>query len=131
MAVRDRITDTEWSLLAPLMNAGAGGGGAPEDLRPVVEAVLERLRTGCPWHELGGTTAEGEAAAGWYRRWSADGTWQRIADRLRIDPATGRSLVDRPQVEAACAVRPAPVSVWMGSRCALRRTHRPHGGGTR
>ncbi|WP_239648663.1 transposase [Nocardiopsis chromatogenes] len=128
MAVRDRITDTEWSLLAPLMPVGAGEGEAPGDLRPVVEAVLERLRTGCPWHELGGPAAEGAAAAEWYRRWSADGTWQRIADRLRIDPATGRSLVDRPQVEAACAVRPAPVAVWMGARCTLRRTRRPHGG---
>ncbi len=97
-------------------------------MRRVVEAVLERLRTGCPWHELGGSTAEGEAAAEWYRRWCADGTWQRIADRLRVDPSTGRRLVAGSPVEAVCTVRPAPASAWLGARCAFERARRSHGG---
>ncbi|ASU86035.1 transposase [Nocardiopsis gilva YIM 90087] len=68
-------------------------GGQWADHRRVINAVLFRTRTGIPWRDLPERYGPWETAAGRHRRWCLDGTWQRIADRLRIDAATGEDLV--------------------------------------
>ncbi|RCV47644.1 hypothetical protein DEF28_25720, partial [Marinitenerispora sediminis] len=45
-----------------------------------------------PWRDVPERYGPGETAAGRHRRWSLAGTWNRIADRLRIDAATGGPL---------------------------------------
>lgn len=52
-----------------------------------------RTRTGIPWRDLPERYGPRETSAGSHRRWCIDGTWQRIADRLRIDAASGEELI--------------------------------------
>ncbi|WP_394356414.1 IS5 family transposase [Spiractinospora alimapuensis] len=92
MVRRHELTDEEWALLAPLMPAHPHKGKRWADHRKVINAILFRTRTGIPWRDLPERYGPWETAAGRHRRWSLDGTWDRIAERLRIDAATGEAL---------------------------------------
>jgi transposase len=63
------------------------------DHRRIVNGILFRARTGIPWRDLPERYGPWETVAGRHRRWSLDGTWQRIADRLRIDADSGEELI--------------------------------------
>jgi transposase len=123
---RHDLTDSEWALLEPLLpDRTPQRGGRWQDHRRVINGVLWRTRTGSPWRDLP------EQYGGWktvymrHRRWSADGTWQRVLDELRrgCDQAEGRewtlgvdSLTARAHQHAAGAPRsPAVVSHTGGS----------------
>ena len=56
-------------------------------------AILFRARTGIPWRDPTERYGPWETATGRQRRWSLDGTWQRITDRLRIDADTADELL--------------------------------------
>src|SRR3712207_9311305 len=47
------LTDAEWAIIAPLL-APPTHLGAPRrvDLRAVIDAILDTLRTGCQWRDL-------------------------------------------------------------------------------
>ena len=69
----------------------------------VVNGVMFRTRTGCPWRDLPGEYGNWKAAYNRHRRWSLDGTWQKILDRLRAgcDEAEGPDWTlsaDRPGI---------------------------------
>ncbi|MFE1101982.1 transposase [Nocardiopsis alba] len=89
MAGRHELSDAEWALLAPLMPADPHKGKKWADHRKVINGILFRARTG----DLPERYSPWETVAGRHSRWSIDGTWQRIADRLRIDAATGEELI--------------------------------------
>jgi AcrR family transcriptional regulator len=77
------ISDELWELIAPELPSTAGRRGRPwRDHRQTLEAILWRYRTGCPWRDL--PTEFGPWQTLWkrHRRWSADGVYQRILDRL-------------------------------------------------
>jgi len=62
------------------MRAGAAGGPVN---RMVVNGIMFRTRTGCPWRGLAGEYGHWKTAYNRHRRWSLDGTWEKILDRLR------------------------------------------------
>lgn len=93
MTGRHELSDTEWALLAPLMPDHPRRGKRWAEHRKIINAILFRTRTGIPWRDLPERYGPWETAAGRHRRWCLDGTWQRIADRLRIDAGTGHELV--------------------------------------
>lgn len=49
----------------------------------VVDGVLWRTRTGCPWRDLPGSYGNWKTVYNRHRRWSADGTWVLVLDGLR------------------------------------------------
>ncbi len=51
---RDRVlTDTQWALIEPLLPSSKGKRSRPfRDHRQVVEGIVFRYRTGCPWRDL-------------------------------------------------------------------------------
>ena len=57
----------------------------------VVNGILFRTRTGCPWRDLPGEYGHWKTVYNRHRRWSLDGTWQKILDRPRAgcDEAEG------------------------------------------
>lgn len=55
------------------------------DHRTVINGILWRTRTGTPWRDLPERYGNWKTVYGRHRRWSADGTWARIADALRSD----------------------------------------------
>ena len=51
---RDRVlTDAQWALLEPLLPSSKGKQSRSfRDHRQVLEGIVFRLRTGCPWRDL-------------------------------------------------------------------------------
>ena len=62
-------------------------GGRPRTvpLRKVLDAILYITRAGCAWRLLPGDFPPWQTVYGYFRRWSRDGTWQRVHDTLRAD----------------------------------------------
>jgi transposase len=84
--VHDRhdLTDEEWARLEPLLpDRTPRRGGRWLDHRKVIDGVLWRTRTGCPWRDLPASYGNWKTVYGRHRRWSGDGTWEQILDRLR------------------------------------------------
>jgi putative transposase len=78
------LTDAQWNYLAPLIPpAKPGGRPRSVDIRAVVDAIFYRTKTGCQWRQLPADFPPWGTAAGYYRQWRRDGTWERIHDALR------------------------------------------------
>jgi transposase len=88
---RHELTDAEWALLEPLLPGHPRQGHRWADHRRVINGILWRARTGTPWRDLPERYGNWKTVYGRHRRWSADGTWARIADALRIDADTGEA----------------------------------------
>src|SRR5215472_5230699 len=80
---RHDLTDEEWQRLLPMMPADARRGRRWSDHRMVINGIMFRTRTGCPWRDLPGEYGHWKTAYNRHRRWSLDGTWQKILGRLR------------------------------------------------
>jgi transposase len=89
---RHDLTDEEWVRLVPLMPAQPRQGRRWNDHRTVINGILFRTRTGCPWRDVPGAFGNWKTVSGRHRRWSLDGTWAKILDVLRAgcDQAEGR-----------------------------------------
>lgn len=116
-ANRHALTDAEWERLAPLMPAHPRQGHRWNDHRTVIDGILFRTRAGCAWRDLPGGFGNWKSVYGRHRRWSLDGTWDKILDALRAgcDQAEGRgwtvsadSTVVRAHQHAAGARRVLP-----------------------
>jgi putative transposase len=77
-------TDGEWKLLQPFV-APDDGPGAPRiiETRAVVDALRYRLRTGCQWRQLPADFPKWSTVYYYFKKWSADGTYERINTALR------------------------------------------------
>jgi transposase len=87
------LTDVQWRLIARLVPPPkAGGRPAKYSRREVVNAILYATRAGCPWRLLPHDLPPYRIAFHYFRQWQADGTWDRVHDRLRgrIRRAAGR-----------------------------------------
>ncbi|MES9504305.1 IS5 family transposase [Streptomyces koyangensis] len=60
-------------------------GGRWNDHRTVVNGVLFRVRTGVPWRDLPERYGSWKTVYERHRRWSADGTWDRILHAVQAD----------------------------------------------
>jgi transposase len=72
---------------------GGGCRGRPwADHRTVINGVFHRVRAGCPWRDLPAEYGPWKTAYNRHRRWSGDGTWERILEVLRTgcDEAQGQ-----------------------------------------
>lgn len=78
------FTDELWELVEPELPSGAGRQGRPwRDHRQVLEAIAWRYRTGCPWRDVPAEFGPWQTLWKRHRRWSTDGTYQRIFERMR------------------------------------------------
>ncbi|MEV0203560.1 IS5 family transposase [Nonomuraea sp. NPDC050691] len=75
---RGDLTNAEWERLVPLLPVGGLRGGRWNDHRMVINGVLYRARTGLPWRDLPERFGSWVTVYKRHRRWSADGTWQRL-----------------------------------------------------
>lgn len=88
------------------------GRPATVDRRRVVDAILYVAATGCQWRALPAVYPNWNTVHRLHLRWSRDGTWERIADRLRglVREAEGRdadpsgSIIDARSVRATATV---------------------------
>jgi transposase len=101
----------------------------------VINGILFRIRTGVPWRDLPERFGNWKTVYERHRRWSADGTWDRILQAVLVDAdAEGRidwSMVSvdstscRAHQHAAGAPRRAPR---IPKRRSIPRQHRPDEG---
>ena len=85
------MTDAAWARIERLLPAGRGRGGQWRDHRQVIDAILWKLRTGAPWRDLPERYGPWKTAHERLRRWTADGTWDRILDSVVVkDDAVGK-----------------------------------------
>jgi transposase len=99
------LSDAVWAVLEPLMpvrDLRKGGAVRRYGDRVVLNAVFYVLRSGCQWRMIPHDLLPWDAAYRWYRAWTADGTWDRIHDRLRAlvrigdgrDPSPSAAVLD-------------------------------------
>src|SRR4051794_35106679 len=77
---RNRVlSHDQWKRIAPLMPSWDGVKSRPfRDHRQVVEGVIYRFRTGITWRDLPASFGPWQTVWKRHRRFSADGTWDRI-----------------------------------------------------
>ena len=84
------LSDAQWELIEPLMPSSDGKrGNRFRDHRTVVEGVVYRYRTGIAWRDLPERFGPWQTVWKRHRRFSGDGTWDRIHEALlaRADAA--------------------------------------------
>lgn len=88
MVGRGELTDKAWERIAPLMPVSTGR--LWRDHRQVINGILWRLRTGAPWCDMPERYGPWKTAHERLRRWTIDGTWQKILDEAIVkDDAIG------------------------------------------
>ncbi|MFP1628069.1 IS5 family transposase [Streptomyces sp. 5K101] len=142
MGHRGDLTDSQWERLEPLLPVSNGRCGRWRDHRQVVNGVLYRIRTGVQWRDLPERYGPWKTVHERHRRWSADGTWERLLQRVQAEADAAGVVdwdvsVDSTSVRAhqhAAGARHAPPPVKGGSaggqnRSDLGEPGRPAGGG--
>ncbi|WP_063731098.1 IS5 family transposase [Streptomyces sp. RTd22] len=130
MGRRD-LNETEWERLKPHLPRSVGRGGRWKDHRQVINGILFRIRTGIPWRDLPRRFGSWQTCYDRHRRWSADGTWEKILQAVQADAdAEGRidwsmvgvdSTVCRAHQHAAGARKQAPRKPGKRTRPAQHR----------
>jgi transposase len=88
---RGELSSVEWVRLEPYLPKNVGRGGRWVNHRRVINGILFRLRTGIPWRDLPSRFGKWKTVHDRHRRWSADGTWDRILRAIQADAdAEGR-----------------------------------------
>ncbi|MFE2359015.1 IS5 family transposase [Streptomyces parvulus] len=82
---RGDLTNAEWARLEPHLPAFGQRGGRWNDHRKVINGILFRVRTGVPWRDLPERFGSWKTVYERHRRWSADGTWDRILRAVQAD----------------------------------------------
>jgi transposase len=75
---RDGLTDASWAVISPLLPEAGKRSGRWRDHRQVIDGILWKLRTGAPWRDLPDRYGPWKTCHERLRRWTADGTWDRI-----------------------------------------------------
>mgnify|MGYP003429174460 FL=1 len=86
MLHRHDLTDAEWARLEPLLpDQVPRRGGRWADHRTVLNGMFWRTRCGVPWRDVPPAFGHWKTVYNRHRRWSGDGTWERILAELRRD----------------------------------------------
>jgi len=87
------ISDELWTQLEPVLRTDIGRRGRPwNDHRLTLEAIYWRFRTGSPWRDLPEEFGAWQSVAERHRRWSADGTYERMF--AVVKESSGRDHTD-------------------------------------
>jgi transposase len=89
MVGRGELTNSAWARIEPLLPV-SGRGGQWRNHRQVLNGILWKLRTGAPWRDLPERYGPWKTAHERLRKWTMDGTWERIlAHVVATADATG------------------------------------------
>jgi putative transposase len=73
------VSEAEWQRMAWMIPKAKGAGRPIElDLRLVINAIFYVVVTGCQWRNLPNDYPNPNSVYYHFRKWSRDGTWQRI-----------------------------------------------------
>jgi transposase len=92
---RGELTDKAWARIAPLLPVETGRrGGRWRSHRQVINAILWKERTGAPWRDLPERYGPWKTAHERLRKWTADGTWDRILENVIVKDDSLGTLED-------------------------------------
>src|SRR5271170_2990533 len=77
------LTDPQWSLIEPSLPAAKRTGRPRTPLRPVVNAVLYVLTTGCQWRLLPKSFPPWQTVYHLFSQWKGRELWSALNGRLR------------------------------------------------
>jgi transposase len=98
--IRHAISDADWHRLAPLLPGRPGTPGrSGDDNRRFLHAVNWIARAGAPWRDLPPELGRWNSVWRRFDRWSKNGVWRRIAERLQ-DPDFDWVAIDSTTVRA-------------------------------
>lgn len=80
---RYELTDEQWRLIEPLMPRQKPGGRW-NDHRTTLDGMMWILKSGSPWRDMPERYGSWKSVYSRFRRWSDDGTIDRILNRLRL-----------------------------------------------
>ena len=77
------LDDAQWARIEPLMPSSDGQRRRPfRDHRQVIEGIVYRFRTGVAWRDLPESFGPWQTIWKRHKRFSTDGTWDKIHARL-------------------------------------------------
>lgn len=96
------LTDAEWAILHPLIEAGRPRGKTPpQHLRRTVTAILWRHTNGAKWGSIPSELGPWWMAAQTFIRWARLGVWERVLDLAqRRGVALGMTFPDGTNIRA-------------------------------
>ena len=99
------VTEEQWKIIGPLIpKPKPGGAPLKHPRREVLNGILYVLRSGCAWRELPHDLPPWESVYGYFRRWTKEGLWQWIGDRLR-DRARVKAGKKKPRRQPSSTAR--------------------------
>jgi transposase len=93
---RHDLSDEQWHRLARHLPPEKPATGRPaKPHRPIVNAILWRLRSGAPWRDIPPSYGNWQTIASRYRRWRLAGIWQRVWRQLQAEAAEQDEVDER------------------------------------
>src|SRR5450432_457531 len=95
------LRNDQWDRIKDFLPGRKGHvGGAAEDNRLFVEAVLYRFRTGCPWRDLPERFGDWKTVHQRFSRWAKSGVFERVFKLLASDHDNEYMMIDATSVRA-------------------------------
>jgi transposase len=101
---RHELSDAQWAQVKDLLPVQPGPRSQRGD-RPIVNAVMWRLKTGAPWRDIPERYGPWKTTYNRFARLAKRGVWEKVFKALRIDDDVG-SLIDGTVVRSDRAVVP-------------------------
>ena len=96
---RFELSDTEWSVIAPLLPNKPRGVPRVDDRR-VLNGIFYILRTGAPWRDVPDRYGPYTTVYNRYNRWAKAGVFLRIFEALSAQSPDSLHLIDSSIVRA-------------------------------
>lgn len=81
---RHELRDEDWERVGGLLPRAHGAGRPWNDHRRTLNGIFWTLRTGAPWRDLPERYGSWKSVYGRFNRWSKDGTFDAIVERLQV-----------------------------------------------
>lgn len=81
---RHELTEAQYEAIGPLLGENGERGGQWAEHQKILNGLFWRLRTGCPWRDVPERYGPWSTIYDRFRRWSRDGTLDRIIERLQV-----------------------------------------------
>lgn len=132
---RGDLTDAEWERLRPFLPVSNRRCGRWRDHRQVIDGILHRVRTGVQWRDLPERFGPWKTVYERHRLWSADGTWERLLQKVQAaadtageidwDISVDSTIVRAHQHAAGARTDPAPGPASKGDEPAEHQDETP------
>jgi len=126
------LTDAQWALMEPLLPVTKGKRSRPfRDHRPLINGIIYRFRTGCPWRDV--PERYGPWRAVWRRhsQLSSRGVWDEMLMRLLVQADAVGHVNWNVSADSTSACPPARRDAVPAGRCNTSQPHRGPGRITR